>query len=38
MRVVNFSAARNHLKNVVYQTVADADFTKSWIPEWGIRG
>jgi antitoxin YefM len=27
MRVVNFSEARNHLKNVVDQTVADADFT-----------
>ncbi len=27
MRVVNFSEARNHLKNVLDQTVADADFT-----------
>jgi len=27
MRVVNFSEARNHLKHVVDQTVADADFT-----------
>ncbi len=27
MRVVNFSEARNHLKQVVDQTVADADFT-----------
>ena len=27
MRVVNFSEARNHLKYVVDQTVADADFT-----------
>lgn len=27
MRVVNFSEARNHLKDVFDQTVADADFT-----------
>ena len=27
MRVINFSEARNHLKHVVDQTVADADFT-----------
>ena len=27
MRVVNFSEARNHLKNVVDQAVADSDFT-----------
>lgn len=27
MRVVNFSEARNHLKHIVDQTVADADFT-----------
>ncbi len=27
MRVVNFSEARNHLKHVVDQTVADADST-----------
>lgn len=27
MRVVNFSEARNHLKQVVDQTVSDADFT-----------
>lgn len=27
MRVVNFSEARNHLKHVVDQAVADADFT-----------
>mgnify|MGYP004701325981 CR=1 FL=1 len=27
MRVVNFSEARNHLKQVVDQAVADADFT-----------
>lgn len=27
MRVVNFSEARNHLKYIVDQTVADADFT-----------
>jgi antitoxin YefM len=27
MRVVNFSEARNHLKHVVDQTVADSDFT-----------
>jgi len=27
MRVVNFSEARNHLKDVVDQAVADADFT-----------
>ena len=27
MRVVNFSEARNHLKQIVDQTVADADFT-----------
>lgn len=27
MRVVNFSEARNHLKEVVDQTVSDADFT-----------
>jgi antitoxin YefM len=27
MRVINFSEARNHLKQVMDQTVADADFT-----------
>jgi len=27
MQVVNFSEARNHLKRVVDQTVADSDFT-----------
>lgn len=27
MRVVNFSEARNHLKSVFDQTVADADYT-----------
>jgi len=27
MRVVNFSEARNHLKHVFDQTIADADFT-----------
>ena len=27
MRVVNFSEARNSLKNVIDQTVADADYT-----------
>ena len=27
MRVVNFSEARNHLKHVVDQAVADSDFT-----------
>lgn len=27
MRVVNFTEARNHLKEVLDQTVADADFT-----------
>jgi antitoxin YefM len=27
MRVVNFSEARNHLKDVVDQAVADSDFT-----------
>ncbi len=27
MRVVNFSEARNHLKNVLDQAVADSDFT-----------
>jgi antitoxin YefM len=27
MRVVNFSEARNHLKHIVDQTVADSDFT-----------
>ncbi len=27
MRVVNFTEARNHLKVVLDQTVADADFT-----------
>ena len=27
MRVVNFSDARNHLKHIVDQTVADANFT-----------
>lgn len=27
MRVVNFSEARNHLKNVIDQVIADADYT-----------
>jgi antitoxin YefM len=27
MRVVNFTEARNHLKHVVDQTIADSDFT-----------
>lgn len=27
MRVVNFSEARNHLKQIVDQTVADSDYT-----------
>jgi antitoxin YefM len=27
MRVINFSEARNHLKNVLDQVVSDADYT-----------